>query len=170
MALATHPAALGHGRPSLPEVRLVVRRWVVPLASMVVCAGGLAVLVPPAMRAAEPPTTGEVSVQVLGTLSTEGLPQSAAVSTLSVRNDGPAPLVWSARPTVTGAGAHAVVVETWLPGPSGCSAPTRLLTDADWSAAPLAPGASTTLCARVRATSEVDGAATPSVTVTARPA
>lgn len=168
MALATHPAAIPV--PRLPEISSVVRRWVLPIASMVVCAGGLAVLVPPALRAAEPPTTGQVSVQVLGTLSTAGLPQAAAVSTLTVRNDGPAPLVWSARPTVSGAGAHAVAVETWLPGRSGCTEPTRLLTSADWSPAPLPPGASTSLCARVRATGAVDGPATPTVTVAARPA
>jgi hypothetical protein len=170
MALTTHPAALPQGLPHLPDLTAVVRRWVLPIASMIVCAGGLAVLVPPAMRAAEPPTTGEVSVQVLGTLSTAGLPEAATVSTLTVRNDGPAPLVWSARPSVAGAGAHAVVVETWLPGARGCGEPTRLLTATEWSAAPLAPGASTSLCARVRTTADVDGAATPSVTVAARPA
>ena len=170
MALATHPAALPHGAPHLPDLPRIVRLWVLPLASMVVCAGGLAALVPPALRAAEPPTTGEVSVQVLGTLSTSGLPESAAVSALTVRNDGPAALVWSARPAVSGPGAHAVAVETWLPGAAGCSRPTRLLTPADWSPEPLAPGATTTLCARVRAVGEVDGAATPAVTVAARPA
>ncbi|MFN8147503.1 MAG: hypothetical protein U0R76_08565 [Candidatus Nanopelagicales bacterium] len=170
MALTTHPAALPHGLPHLPEVTTAVRRWVVPIASMVLCAGGLAVLVPPALRAAEPPTTGQVSVQVLGTLSTEGLPQHAAVSLLTVRNDGPEPLVWSARTEVSGAGAGAVEVETWLPGPSGCGEPTHVLTPADWSRTPLAPGSATTLCARVRATGQVAGSATPSVTVAARPA
>ena len=120
--------------------------------------------------AAELPTTGQVSVQVLGTLSTAGLPQHAAVSLLTVRNDGPEPLVWSARTEVSGAGAGAVAVETWLPGPSGCGEPTHVLTPADWSRTPLAPGSATTLCARVRATGEVAGSATPSVTVAARPA
>lgn len=170
MALTTHPAALPAPFPHLPEVTTAIRRWVLPIASMVVCAGGLAALVPPALRAAEPPTTGEVSVQVLGSLSTAGLPQHAPISSLTVRNDGPAPLVWSARTAVTGAAASAVTVDTWLPGATGCVEPTRLLTTADWTQTPLAPGSSTTLCARVRTVGDVTGEATPSVTVAARPA
>lgn len=170
MALTAHPDALPNRLTHVPEVAAAVRRWVLPLASMVVFAGGLAMLVPPALRAAEPPTTGEVSVQVLGTLATDGLPQQAAVSALTIRNDGPAPLVWSARTTVTGTAAGSLAVDTWLPDGSGCTRPTRLLTSSDWSPAPLAPGSSTTLCARVRATGEIDGEATPAVTVAARPA
>lgn len=166
MAHAASATALG----PRSGAAILLRRWVLPILSMVVCAGGLALLVPPALRAAEPPTTGQVSVQVLGRLSTDGLPQAAVVSSLTVRNDGPEPLVWSARTAVTGAGAGAVVVEAWLPTSNGCTEPTRLLTEHDWSAEPLAPGATTTLCARVRAVGEVDGAATPAVTVAARPA
>ena len=69
-------------------------------------------------------------------------------------------------------GADAVAVETWLPGSAGCTQPTRLLTSADWSAEPLAPGASTTLCARVRATGvsrvRIVGAEASVAAVTAR--
>lgn len=164
----TGPPALPH--PDAREAAVVLRRWVLPIGSMIVCATGLAMLVPPAMRAAEPPTTGEVSVQVLGTLSTQGLPGTPTVSSLTVRNDGPEALVWSARATVSGAGAAAVAVETWLPTPSGCGAPAHLLSPGEWSSTPLKPGASTVLCAQVRATGELDGPATPAVTVSARPA
>ncbi len=172
MALATH-ATGATARPHLapPEVWIrLARRWVAPLASIVVCAAGLNVLVPPAMRAADVPVGGSVSVQVLGRLSTAGLPRSAPVSQLTVRNDGPSALSWSARTSVAGPGAAAVVIETWLPSSAGCGEPTRLLTASDWSAAALSPGQSARLCARVRTTGEVSGEATPTVSVEARPA
>ena len=165
MALALQPA------PSLPRPSSeVLRRWAGPSLSLVVCVAGLTQLVPPALRDTGTPTGGRVSVQVLGTLSTEGLPDSARVSLLTVRNDGPAAVSWSARPSVAGPGAAAVVVDTWLPGTAGCAVATRLLTSTDWSTAPLPPGGTTALCARVRATGSAAGAATPSVTVDARPA
>lgn len=164
-------AFAAHAAPCLPDgASLVLRRWLVPTASLVVCAAGLAVLVPPGLRAAEAPNAGRISVQVIGRLSTAGLPESAAVSQLTVRNDGATALSWSARSAVTGPGAAAVVVETWMPSSSGCSAPTRLLTAADWSETALAPGRSIQLCARVRTTGDVRAEATPSVSVEARPA
>jgi len=103
MALALQPA------PSLPRPSSeVLRRWAGPSLSLVVCVAGLTQLVPPALRDNGTPTGGRVSVQVLGTLSTEGLPDSARVSMLTVRNDGPAAVSWSARPSVAGPGAAAV--------------------------------------------------------------
>jgi hypothetical protein len=148
----------------------VLRRWVASSLSLLVCFAGLTQLVPPALRDSGSPTHGRVSVRVLGTLSTEGLPESARVSLLTVRNDGPTALSWSARPSVSGPGAAGVAIDTWLPGTAGCAVTTRLLTATDWSAAALPPGGSTALCVRVRATGSAAGVATPSVTVDARPA
>jgi hypothetical protein len=153
-----------------PSAVQAVRVRALPLASMLVCVAGLTVLVQPALRAADVPTGGPVSIQVVGRLSTTGLPESPAVSQLTVRNEGSTALSWSARPSVTGPGAAAVVVDTWLPSAAGCGSPGPLLTASDWSRTPLAPGQSVQLCARVRAVGHPQGTAVPTVTVEARPA
>lgn len=138
--------------------------------SLLVCAAGLVAVVLPALHGGDAHEPGRVSVQVLGRLSTIGLPEASPVSQLVVRNDGPTPLSWTARPTVTGPGAAAVVVESWIPSGGRCGSPTRLLGKADWSAAALRPGQSATLCARVRTIGSTSGEATPSLTIAARPA
>lgn len=168
MTIAAGTALPGLGAPA-HDLRGAARRAVAPVLALAVCGLGIGALVPPVLHAADaPPSSGTVTVRVLGTISTAGLPAAAAMSSVTVRNDGDAPFEWSARPSATGSGASGVVVEAWLPTAAGCAAPTRLLSAADWSATPLQPGASTQVCVRVRANGTSAGTATPHLDVAAR--
>ena len=168
MALAVvSPLALPGTRARVHRRRLAAVLG--PLLSLAVCGAGAAAVALPVIDAATPPAPGgPVHVAVVGDISTAGLPATAAVSTLTVRNTGSAPLEWSARTAVTGAGAAGVVVEAWLPTGSACAGPTQILDDRQWSARVLAPGATTPICVRVRTTGTSAGAAVPQLTVAAR--
>lgn len=161
---------------ALPGTRTLVRprhlaAVLGPVLALSVCSAGVAAVALPAMRAVDPPASGgPVQVRLVGDISTAGLPAAAAVSTLTVRNTGTAPLVWSARPAVTGARATGVVVEAWVPTGSGCDRPTRLLDAQHWSDSALPPGATTPVCVRVRTTTGAAGVVAPRLTVTARAA
>lgn len=168
MALvAASPLALPGTRPLVRPRRLAAALG--PVLALAVCGAGVAAVALPAMRAVDPPASGgPVRVTLVGDISTAGLPAAAAVSTVTVRNTGTAPLVWSARPAATGAGAAGVLVEAWVPTGSGCGQPTRLLDAQHWSEHALPPGATTPVCVRVSATAGAAGVATPRLTVTAR--
>ena len=168
MTIAAGTALPGLGAPA-HDLRGAARRAVGPVLALAVCGLGIGALVPPVLHSVEaPPAAGTVTVKVLGTISTAGLPAAAAVSSVTVRNDGDAPFEWSARPTATGSGAAGVVIEAWLPTAAGCTAPTRLLSASEWSATPLQPGASAQVCVRVSTNGTSAGTATPHLDVAAR--
>jgi hypothetical protein len=135
------------------------------------CVAAFAALVPPALAAT--PTVASsspVSVQLVGRLSTAGLPATPAVSLLQVHNDGTTAISWSARSSVAGADAKGVRIETWVPTGLLCAVPTQPLLSTDWSQIPIPAGGSTGLCVRVTANGTESGLASPTVTVAARPA
>lgn len=164
MALAAAPAV------SLPR-RLRVPAWCGGVAVVASCLAAFGLLLPPAVADAGPRADSEpVSVRLVGQVTIAGLPARAAVSRLSVHNDGAAAISWSARTSISGTGAAGVRVETWLPGGHACTASTHLLTAANWSKVPIQPGGSIDLCVRVTASGTSWGTAAPSVTLAARPA
>ena len=145
------------------------RRATGPVLSLLVCIAGLVAVAGPALRAGDAPVSGgHVTVEVLGQISTTGLPVTPAVSKLTVHNSGAAAFEWAARASVDGPGAAGVVIDAWVPSGSTCTDPTALLTATSWSSSALPAGASTALCVRVRAAGTASGSATPHVTVAAR--
>jgi hypothetical protein len=168
MAFAIAPPFAAPTAPALPRPGRLAGLVGSSLALAVCVVGTAAVAVPALASTTTPTVPGHVSVRVLGDISTAGLPAAAAVSTLTVRNDGSAPLQWSARPSVEGTGATGVVVEAWLPTTMGCSSPTSLLDATVWTDAALQPGDTTAVCVRVSTTGTVAGIATPHLTIAAR--
>jgi hypothetical protein len=135
------------------------------------CLTAFVVLVPPALATVAPgPAPQAVTVRLVGELSTAGLPETPAVSRLSLHNEGAGSVSWSARAALSGAGAAGVRIDSWLPGERPCTTPTRLLSASDWSRDPVPPGGSVDLCVRVTASGTTGGTVTPQVTVAARPA
>jgi hypothetical protein len=164
MALASAPAV------SLPR-RLRPPAWRGGVVVVSTCLVAIALLVPPAVAAADPiADSAPVSVRLVGQVSVAGLPARAAISRLSVRNDGAAAISWSARTSISGPGAAGVRVETWLPGGQPCTASTHLLTASSWSKDSILPGGSIDLCVRVTASGTSWGTAAPTLTLAARPA
>ncbi len=164
MALAAAPAV------TFPrDVRLPT--WCGGIAVISACLTAFALLVPPALAAPGPGADSvPVSVRLVGQVSVAGLPGTPAVSRLSVRNDGAAPISWSVRTSISGSGAPGVRIETWVPGERPCTPPTPIVALADWSRDPVQPGGTIDLCVRVTASATPWGTAIPSVTVVARPA
>jgi len=164
MAFAAHSASALPRVPTLPP-------WVASVVALGTCLVAGAALVPPAVASMSTARADEpVSVHLSGTVSTAGLPATPALSSLVIRNAGTGAISWSARPTATGPGAAGVRIETWPASGSVCTVPGAGSAKDAWSSSALAPGGSLILCVRVSATGTAVGAATPTVTVVARPA
>jgi len=149
-----------------------VRRWILPSASATACVLGVVALVPPALAAAPSgaaaASAARPSVHLEGTLETAGLPSEAALSTLTVVNDGTVPIRWSVRGTLQGDAAHAAAIAVLAPVAGACSSATAPL--AGWSAAALPPGGTAVVCVRVSTRSPAAGTVVPTVTVDAQAA
>ena len=154
-----------------PHTSLDLRRTLASLATVAVAAAALGSLVPAAVEAATVSAApGPVRVSLLGSVSTEGLPVTPAVSRLVVRNDSPVAVRWSATSVVLGAGAPAVRVAIWVLTGSSCTGPRDALASREWSTEELAPGSALAICVRVSGTGAGAGRAQPRVTVQARAA
>ncbi len=151
-----------------------VRAWALPVMSAVLCLGGVAALVPPALAATAggsssvDSSSARPSVRLEGTLGTAGLPAAATTSALTVINDGPLPVTWTVRGHLDGDAAPAVSIDVLEPGEHGCGSPGASL--GGWSASALEPGASVVVCVTIRSRAPAAGVVTPTVTVDARAA
>jgi hypothetical protein len=164
MALAVRTAATPSRAVRLPG-------WLGGVGVISVCVAAFVALVPPALAVATPGSAPEaVTVRLTGELSTAGLPDTPAVSRLSIHNMGPGSVSWSARASISGVGASGVHIDSWLPGAGPCIDPMRTLTGTGWSLDPVPPGGTIDICVRVTASETSRGTATPHVTVVARPA
>jgi hypothetical protein len=173
-------AAIAPAPSLLPGIR--VRRprtpaWLGSAAVSVLALAALGSLVPPALAAVAsgqllPASAARPSVALEGTVETAGLPLKPALSTLVVRNTGSVTITWRVRSEVTGPGAASAVVVPRLADGTGCTAasPGGAALDARSWSAPLAPGATATLCVTVTSTDPTAGGAAPTVHVDAHAA
>lgn len=149
-----------------------MRRWILPALSATVCALSVAALVPPALAATADggasPSTARPSVRLDGALATDGLPSAAALSALTVVNDGAVPVRWTVHGTLAGAAAAAAQIDVLAPVDGGCSSTGAPMHG--WSPTALAPGATAVVCVRISTPVAAPGSAVPTVTVDAQAA
>ena len=177
MATLLHTAPLVGTRPHVRVPRLEV---VIPTVIMLACAVfggrliGAVTSAPPA-----PVAASAVSIDTSGSLSVAGLGSGGTtVSTLSVTNAGDSPLRWAVYPTTTGTAgvADQLDMQVYLPATSGTCSASALGSAVSLrtpSAAPLAPGETTSVCVVLTmpaAAASTAGTVTPGISFTGTPA
>ena len=146
---------------------------VLTLATTVMATVTLGALLPAAVASwtsGAPRAVQPVSVRLDGSLSTAGLPDDAAVSRLTLHNDGDGPIRWTVDTDVAAAQAEAVTVEVWVAEAGSCDTRGVTLQPGRWSDSTLEAGGAVPLCVRIAddGTQPSDLVAAPTVSVHAR--
>jgi len=175
-ALAPATARPGaHRLPRTASPDLPLGRVAAGVMVLLACAALLGQLIGAVRAEAASAPTGPVSISTEGRLDTSGLASGATtVSALTITNPGDEPVRWAAYPRVDGTPgvADRLEVAAYAPTGPGCSASGAPVTLGTPSAAPLAPGQSTTLCVVMSLPADaaaIPGSVTPSISVVGTP-